>query len=256
MRIRLDLAINLCFVKDALAKPTSECDRKIIITHICTDTRELCYGDLFFALAGEKYDGECFLKDAKALGAICVGRNPEYSDVAVSDTKAALQSLAAAYLDALMPKEVVAITGSCGKTTTKNLVYDILKSKFKVHATRGHLNNEYGVPLTVLSMPKDTEILVLECGMNHKGELLSISECIRPTLSVITNIGSAHIGNFGSREKIAEAKKEILEYARNPLCLIPNNEQLLSADYGIFAPGIPETRLILFYQTFPVAFVF
>ena len=227
MRIQLDLAIDLAFIKEALSKQADHDDRKTVITHISTDTRELYRGDLFIALTGEKYDGECFLKDAKNLGAICIGKDTKYADIVVTDTKAALQTLAGAYLDVIAPQTIVAITGSCGKTTTKNLTSDILRQKFKIHATNGNLNNEFGVAFTVLSMPRDTEVLIVECGMNHMGELLSISKLIRPTLSVITNIGSAHIGNFKSREKIAEAKKELLRFARTPVCLVPFNEPLL-----------------------------
>lgn len=227
MRIKLDLAIDLAFIKEALSKRADDADGKIMISHISTDTRELCRGDLFIALAGEKYDGECFLKDAKKLGAICIGRDTAYSDITVEDTTTALQSLAGAYLDAIAPRSIVAITGSCGKTTTKNLTADILRQKFRIHATKGNLNNQFGVAFTVLSMPRDTEVLIVECGMNHPGELFSISKFIRQTLSVITNIGSAHIGNFKSREKIAEAKKELLTFARNPVCLVPHNEPLL-----------------------------
>ncbi len=229
MRIELAENITLAFIKEAVGLCPSEDDKKTPIKYISTDTRTLKDKDLFIALKGDRYDAEDFLPQAKRIGAFTLGKDPRYADVICTDTADALLRIANKYKNLISPKHTVAITGSVGKSTTKELSARILSQKFKVHKTNGNLNNTVGVPLTVLSMPRDTEVLIAEAGMNHRGELAAISGCLNPDLSVITCIGTAHIGNFGSRRAIAEAKTEILKYASSDTCLIPYGEPLLAS---------------------------
>jgi len=126
----------------------------------------------------------------------------------VEDSLKALQKLSKAYLKQLEVK-VVGITGSNGKTTTKDMTASILGTKYKVHKTIGNYNNHIGLPLTILSAPEDTEILVLEMGMSSRGEISLLSHIGEPDIAVITNIGEAHLLDLGSREGIADAKMEI-----------------------------------------------
>ena len=191
-----------------------------------TDTRTLKSGDLFFALEGEHQSGECYVEEALALGAYTVSSRHRAATVTVSDTESALLALARAYKNKHAPKITVAITGSVGKSTVKNMLWHLVKKHFRAHATFGNLNSTIGVPLSVFSMPKATEIAIFEAGMNHAGELLRIADCIRPDIAVITKIGTAHIGNLGSREAIASAKCEILSQG-SPMLIKPYGEKLL-----------------------------
>ena len=125
-------------------------------------------------------------------------------------------------------KHTIAITGSVGKTTTKNLLSAMLNTCYKTHSTFENYNNYLGVAHTVLSAPKKTEVLIIEAGMNHKNELSKISKAITPSISIITNVGSAHIGNFNSRGEIAEAKLEICEGMSDGITIVPFEEKLLS----------------------------
>lgn len=228
MRIKTSAEINLGFIKNVLGKLPNETDYKKKINAICTDTRIIERGDLFIALPGENFDGESFVNDAISKGAFTISKRNVSSDVLVEDTVKAIQKIACEYKKLLSVRYTVAITGSVGKTTTKNLTSRLLSKKYKVHSTYKNLNNEIGVPFTVLSAPSDTEILVIEAGMNHTGELSEISKCIEPDISLITKIGTAHIGNLGSRKRIAEAKGEITYGMKKPLVLVPYEEELLT----------------------------
>ena len=222
MRIKLSIPISLRTVKRILDCPIGGGDEKVIIEYVSTDTRSLEPRDLFFALLGERYDGEDFIDEAKLRGAVTVSSKCHTADIVVKDTRFALLLLAEKYKSLLPVRHRIAITGSVGKTTTKELTAKILSSKFKVHATEDNFNNEIGVALTILSAPADTEVLVIEAGMNHKGELSALSKCISPTIAVITNVGTAHIGNLGSTEAIAEAKAEIGDYlSRDGIIIAP-----------------------------------
>ncbi len=229
MRIKLDIPFSLSKIKRALGAKVSESDENVIIDCICTDTRQIGVGDLFFALPGENFDGEDFIEEAISKGAFTVSAKSGLADVLVKDCIKALLSLAYEYKKQLPIKRTVVITGSVGKTTTKELLHQLTKRKYKTHATVGNLNNMIGVPFTVLSAPYDTEILIIEAGMNHKGELKEISLSVKPDIAIITKIGTSHIGNFGSRKLIAEAKTEIT-YNMNPFTkrvIIPYGEPLL-----------------------------
>jgi UDP-N-acetylmuramoyl-tripeptide--D-alanyl-D-alanine ligase len=179
---------------------------------VSTDTRTLPAGAVFFALRGENFDGDAFAKAALEKGAAVAvvhrweGPAPENAAVIeVSDTLLALQKLAHWWRKQLdLP--VVCITGSNGKTSTKDFTTAVLSRKFNVSATRGNLNNHIGVPLTVLATTPQHNAAVWEIGMNHSGELAPLCEIARPKFGIITNIGTAHIEFLGSRDAIAEEK--------------------------------------------------
>lgn len=179
---------------------------------ICTDSRALKPGDLFFALRGERFDGHAFVAEAArrgALGAVVEGEVvavPEgFALLRVKDVLVALQQIAGHYRQTL-PLKVVAITGSNGKTSTKDLTAAILRERFRCVKTAGNLNNHIGVPLTLLQASAQDEVGVFEIGMNHPGEIAPLAALARPDVAVITNIGVAHIEHMGSREAIALEK--------------------------------------------------
>jgi UDP-N-acetylmuramoyl-tripeptide--D-alanyl-D-alanine ligase len=196
----------------------SPADRMLLICGVSTDTRTLAENRLFVPLAGERFDGHDFLDQAVVRGAAAslwqkdrpLPDKPEIPLILVENTLSALQKIAAAYREELgIP--VVAVTGSNGKTTTKDLIAAVLSARFRVHKTSGNLNNHIGVPLTLLAIPEDAEIAVVEMGMNHPGEIAVLSRIARPDAAVITNIGESHIEFLGSREGIARAKLEVRE---------------------------------------------
>jgi len=183
----------------------------LITGGVSTDTRSIPENALFFALRGENFDAHNFLAEAVSAGAgALVVDQPEkvpanVPAILVDDVLNGLQRLAHWYRQQLgIP--VVAITGSNGKTSTKDLITSVLSQKFKVNATKGNLNNHIGLPLSVLATSEDDEVGVFEMGMNHPGEIAPLCEIARPDVSIITNIGSAHIENMGSRDAIAEEK--------------------------------------------------
>ncbi len=188
----------------------SKCQR------VCTDTRKLLAGDLFFALRGDNFDGNRFaaqaLKDGAAFVVIddpSIIKDERY--LLVENTLLALQALAHAYRQQLnIP--IVAITGSNGKTTTKELVAAVLSKAHQTHFTQGNFNNHIGVPLTLLAMPLTTEIAVIEMGANHQGEIAQLCEIADPTHGLITNIGKAHLEGFGGIEGVKKGKSELYTY--------------------------------------------
>ncbi|MDD9147159.1 MULTISPECIES: UDP-N-acetylmuramoyl-tripeptide--D-alanyl-D-alanine ligase [unclassified Sporolactobacillus] len=205
---------------------------------VMTDSRKPVMNGLFVPLVGEHFNGHRYLKQAIENGAaasLWMEREPRPTDIPadfplffVGDTLEALQGIAKSYLYRCRPK-VVAITGSNGKTTTKDMVYGILRKTFRTYKTRGNLNNHIGMPLTILSMPEDTEVLVLEMGMNHFGELTFLSQLAKPDIAIITNIGESHIEFLGSRQGIARAKLEITNgLRRGGTLIIDGDEPLLS----------------------------
>ena len=201
------------------------------------DSREVQEGDTYIALKGEKFDGNDFYKEAIENGAkVCIlSKNAEITEdtienkiatiIVVDDTLKALQEIAT-YKRSLYNIPVIAITGSVGKTSTKDLAASVVSQKYKTLKTQGNYNNEIGLPLTILSLT-DEEALVVEMGMNHFGEIRKLTNIAKPTIAVITNIGTAHIGNLGSRENILKAKMEILEGLQTNKVVINNDNDLL-----------------------------
>ena len=183
------------------------------ITGIAIDSRKVKQGDLFIPLLGENVDGHNYIESAfeKGAAASLSLKDDFVSDnniIYVDDSYEAIQTLAKHYLESLNAK-TIAITGSNGKTTTKDIITSVLSTKYKVHKTQGNFNNELGVPITILATPEDSEILVLEMGADGFGQLDFLSKLVEPDYTVITNIGESHIEFFKSREGIAKAKFEI-----------------------------------------------
>ena len=206
-------------------------DENIEVKDFSRDTREIKNGDTYIALKGEKFDGNDFCKNAIDNGAkVCIVSkdfNPinDVTIIKVEDTLKALQDIAR-YKRMEYDIPVIAITGSVGKTSTKDLVASVVSEKYKTLKTKGNYNNEIGLPLTVLGL-KDEEAMVVEMGMNHFGEISKLTNIAKPTACVITNIGTAHIGNLGSRENILKAKLEILEGLQGNTVIINNDNDLL-----------------------------
>lgn len=185
---------------------------------ISIDSRLVEKGQIFFALRGQNNNGNKFASAAIERGALyAIIDDPVFESektILVDDCLAELQSLAS-YHRNKMQVPVLAITGTNGKTTTKELIAAVLSKKYKVHYTKGNLNNEIGLPVTILSAPSDTEFMVLEMGANHIGEIKTLCRIARPDYGIITNIGTAHIEGFGSLEGVLKAKTELYEFLSN-----------------------------------------
>ena len=190
------------------------------VSRVETDSRTIHAGSLFVPLMGERFDGHAYINSALEGGAAgCFTQRERESYlpgkfyIKVGSTQRALRDLAK-YYKKKFPIPVVALTGSVGKTTTKDMVAAVLGEKYKVLKTEGNLNNEIGVPMTLLRLGSEHKIAVLELGMNHAGEIDYLSAMVEPDAVLMTNIGDSHIEHFGSREKILEAKSEIFHHAK------------------------------------------
>lgn len=198
-----------------------------------TDSREVCPGDVFVALDGENGSGEDYVYEAKEKGAYIISSRDADADFKVDNTYFALLKIAAFYKQKLSSlKTVIGITGSVGKTTAKNVLSKLLSDKYRVHATEKNYNNFLGLSHTILTAPTDTEIIVAELGMNHMGEIETMSRALRPNIAIITNIGTAHVGMLGNRERIATAKLEIIRGMSKPTVIVPYEEILLKDTPG------------------------
>lgn len=187
-------------------------------TGVCTDTRKLEKGNIYFALKGASFNGNKFAQQALDHGArLAIIDESDYQTegtVLVDDALKTLQQLAN-YHRHQLDIPFIGITGSNGKTTTKELITGVLSTTFKTHATAGNFNNHIGVPLTLLAIPDDTEIAVIEMGANHIGEIEALCNIAHPTHGVITNIGKAHLEGFGSLEGVARGKSELYKHVMN-----------------------------------------
>ena len=185
---------------------------------VSTDTRNLPAGCVFFALHGANFDGNKFAKQALDQGAaLAVIDNPEYAlpecTLLVEDTLLALQDLARAWRRELgLP--IVGITGTNGKTTTKELLATVLSTKYNIHYTQGNLNNQIGVPLTLLQLTRAHEMAIVEMGASHPGDIKELVDIAEPNYGLITNVGRAHLEGFGSFEGVQQTKKELYDYLR------------------------------------------
>ena len=194
---------------------------------ISTDTRTIKKGDLYLPLKGASFDGENFCKkaiEAGAFGCFYTKEKPCDFAIKVDDTLTTYLKLANYMRNKIKPV-VVGITGSSGKTTTKEMVYSVLSEKFNTHKTFSNHNNEIGFCQTVLSMPENCEVLIIEMGMRGLGEIELITKYAEPDYAIITNAGTAHIGRLGSLDNIAKAKCEITKYLKNSL-IAHNNERI------------------------------
>jgi len=208
-------------------------DNKILVSGVSFDTRTIKEGDLFVPMVADR-NGHDFVQSAIDNGARVafwsdpIEKAPQtIAIIEVTDTLVAFQQFAQAYLKKVNPK-VIAITGSNGKTTTKDMVAAVSSSTFKTHKTVGNFNNHIGLPLTILEMAEDTEVIVLEMGMSGRDEISLLSKIAEPDISVITMIGESHIEFLGSREGIADAKFEIIDGMQGGTLIYPGEEPLLS----------------------------
>ena len=229
------------------ALPTCrELDLGFALTGITTDSRKLGPGELFVALRGEHFDGHDFIDQVIAKGAVAVvveeeiaeslnlvKRYPQTLFLPVEDSLDALAMLARARLESVAPV-VIAVTGSNGKTTTKEMLAHILAPHLRIHKTAGNFNNRIGLPLTVFAMPNDCQVAVLEMGMNEPGEIAALAAIARPDYAILTNVAAAHLQGLGSLEAVAQAKCEVLKEIKSGGAVIYN------ADDPYLAKLVPE----------------
>jgi len=200
---------------------------------VSTDSRTIRKGQIFFALWGQNFNGNKYAGEALSKGASwAVIDDPAFETeqtILVDDCLFELQDLASYYRKELHVP-VLAITGTNGKTTTRELIASIMAKKCRVHSTKGNLNNEIGVPLTILSAPADTEMMVLEMGANHLREIRTLCSIARPDYGIITNVSSAHIEGFGSLNGVMKAKAELFEFLRkvNGIAIYNDADPLLT----------------------------
>ncbi len=213
-----------------ICKGTLICgEGSIVCKNFEKDTRLIKNGDVYVGIRGENFDGNTLYKKAFENGAdVCIVSGvvvKEYAGktiIKVEDSIKALQQIAE-YKRSLYDIPVIAVTGSVGKTSTKDIIANVMSQKYKVLKTQGNMNNHIGLPMTILQL-NDHEAMVVEMGMNHFGEISVLTNIAHPTMCVISNIGTAHIGNLGSRENILKAKLEILEGTKDNSPIAVNND--------------------------------
>lgn len=208
-----------------------------VFDHVSTDSRAIRRGTLFIALRGERFDGHDFVAQAIAQGAtgLVVDTMPTVPTgaaavIVVRDTLTALQDLARD-VRRESGTRVIAVTGSAGKTTTKEITADLLATRYRVFRNRGNLNNHIGLPLSLLELRDRPDVAVVELGMNHDGEIRTLISIAEPDVRVWTNVGDAHIGHFGSREAVARAKAEVLEEATADTLVVANADDALVMEH-------------------------
>lgn len=226
----------------------------IEFNELSTDTRKIQKNNIFLALKGDNFNGNKYVEDAFNKGASIAIIDEvfidleEYRDkktiIKVNNCNDALLSLAKFYRDKLGIK-VVGVTGSCGKTSTKDLVAAFLSGKYKVFKTKGNFNNHIGMPLMILQLDSTYDVAVLELGMSNLGEIHTLANCARPDIALITNIGLSHIENLKTQENILKAKLEITDFFNNNNTLIVNAESdflkdLLPKQYSLLKTGLSE----------------
>ena len=228
--MRIDLGTPMTLEEIAYATGGNH-KQNAIIKSITTDSREVEEGDLFIAIKGDKFDGADYVSEVKKRGGFVLASVPLYSDILHPNGADALLSLATYYIKTL-PYLLykIGITGSVGKTTTKEFLKIMLSDRYITHASKGNFNNQIGMPMSILSAEKNTQVLLMEMGMNHPGEISNLSRCLRPDIGIITNIGTAHIGNLGCRENIAKAKLEITDGMNDGILFTPADEPLLRCE--------------------------
>lgn len=230
MKIVVNKIVELCSGKLLCG------DGNVILKKLVIDTRMLEYGDTFVGIKGENYNGNDFLYDAVEKGANCVilDENKDITDISipiilVSDSSKAL-GIIASYIRNNSDSIFIGVTGSVGKTSTRDMIYSVLNESHPTLKTENNYNNNIGLPLTISKLC-DERFAVIEMGMNHLGEISYLSNIVKPNIGVITNVGTAHIGILGSRENILKAKLEILDGMDDSSTLIINNDNDLLHDY-------------------------
>lgn len=231
--------LKLKEIADAIGAKTKIEIPDVEITNICTDSRDVKPGSVFVALCGEKFDGHAFVKTAMQNGALwaVVQKEGDYGTdklLFVNTTRQAFLDIAGLYRSKFSPK-VIAVTGSVGKTSTREMIAAVIKSKYKTLKTENNLNNEVGVPKTILELDESIEAMVLEFGMVNLGEIRELTVPAKPDIAVITCIGTCHIENLGSRENIKKAKFEIVEGLKKGGTLLLNKDNDMLKD--VCPPG-------------------
>lgn len=213
-------------------------DVTCVLTEIDTDSRKIREDSLFIALIGERFDAHDFLEnleESPCAGFLISKELTHYSKnhfyVLVKDTHKALGDLAK-YYKSLFQIPFVAVTGSVGKTTSKDMIASVLSSKYNVHKTQGNFNNTFGLPFTIFQLNHQHEICVLEMGMDTFGEIDYMGEIVKPDVAVITNVGDAHIERLGSRKNISKAKMELLPHVKKDGFFLTNGDDTLLKDQG------------------------
>ncbi len=222
------IPLKLKEIAEAIGAKTNIEIPDVEITNICTDSRDVRPGSIFVALCGERFDGHAFVKTAMENGALwaVVQKEGDYGTdklLFVNTTRQAFLDIAGLYRSKFSPK-VVAVTGSVGKTTTREMIAAVIKSRYKTLKTENNLNNEVGVPKTILELDESIEAMVLEFGMVNLGEIRELTVPAKPDIAVITCIGTCHIENLGSRENIKKAKFEIVEGLKKGGTLLLNKD--------------------------------
>ena len=214
-----------------------------VFTAVSTDTRTIVPGALFIALRGDRFDGHAFVERAAAGGAggVVLSEMPTANlgataVILVSDTLRALQDLARS-IRRQAGARVIAITGSAGKTTTKEVTAELLSTRYRVFRNRGNLNNHVGLPMSLLELVDRPDLAVVELGMNHEGEIRTLVGIAEPDVRVWTNVGDAHLGHFGSREAVASAKAEILDGAQSGTLVVSNADDPLVSGHVRQSPA-------------------
>ncbi len=230
------------------------------VLSVCTDSRQAKPGDVFFPLIGEVNDAHKFLgqvikagcktlvvsDESKVPKEAFLGQSADTDIIVVEDTTKALQDLARYYLNSLPLKKKIAVTGSVGKTSTRDMLYYVASSKYKTGRSIKNFNNGFGLPLSILEFAPDTEIAVLEMGMSSPGEIIKLAELVRPDIAVITNIGVSHVENLGSRMGILREKMDVCAYFDETSALIINadndmlTEENVKGNYNLITVGSEE----------------
>lgn len=209
------LHLSLAHVREALGLPSDAEDARTMVRGWSIDSRTINPGDLFFAIKGENHDGHAYVKNAFERGAIAAVVSEHVPShvgtlLHVPNTLIALQKIGT-WARERWAKPIVAVTGSAGKTTTKEIIAALLGTKFRVGKSLGNFNNHIGLPLSLLRLPDDAQVGVMELGMNHAGEIRALTAMAQPQVGVVTNVGHAHIEAFESIDGIAAAKRELIE---------------------------------------------
>ncbi len=224
------LSLTLKEIKEAVNGKIVQGNPSKSFNNITIDSRRVKPGDIFVAIIGENNDGHEFIPQAVEKGAelIITSRSLEpYSNLAilqVKDTTRALQNLSSYNLAQIEDINVIGVTGSAGKTTTKDMVFSVISTKNRALKSPENYNNEYGLPLSLLELEGDEDVAVLEMATRNKGDIKLLTEIAPPQIGILTNIGAAHLENFQSVENVAEAKKELLEGLTGPKVAIINND--------------------------------
>ncbi|MBR2634209.1 MAG: UDP-N-acetylmuramoyl-tripeptide--D-alanyl-D-alanine ligase [Clostridia bacterium] len=226
------MTLTLCEIAKAVGGTLNR-NGDSVACGISTDSRTVKENEVFVALRGAKFDGHDFIPALKGKCCAVLSEKPvsDQPCILVRDTLKALGLLAAYWKRRVAPQVTVGVTGSVGKTTTKELIASVLKEKYKTHFTSGNLNNHIGVPITLIRIESGCEAVVCEMGMSGRGEIAYLTGLVRPNLAVITNIGTSHMELLGSREEILRAKLEILEgMEKGSTIILDGDEPLLRSE--------------------------